>query len=209
MNNQELDLKLPDKNGYYALPPGKLATLTTYYERLGPFSDAMPEWPDTIYFTRLGSNDTDAYRQLFKLVGENLLWVSRLAIEEKDLIGVLSDPEIEAYAITLKGVPVGLLEIDFKQAGNGEIVYFGLKSDATGLKIGRAMMNLVFAQAERRKINRVWLHTCHFDSSHAPRFYEKFGFRAYQLAVEIMDDPRIKGTLPKEAAPHIPLILSK
>jgi hypothetical protein len=50
------------------------------------------------------------------------------------------------------------------------------------------------------------LHTCHFDSRHARRFYEKFGFRAYQLAVELMDDPRLDGTLPGDTAPEIPLI---
>jgi len=208
MTNKELDLKLPVKDGYYALAPGKLATLTTYYERMGPFPNGPVHWPENATYTRLGPKDGDQYRRLFKIVGENLLWVSRLGISEHELVAVLSNPDIEVYAITHRGAPVGLLEVDFTKEANAEIVYIGLGASATGLGIGPAMMNLVLARSAARQINRVWLHTCHFDSDQAPRFYEKFGFRAYQLAVEIMDDPRIKGTLPQTAAPHIPLLLS-
>ena len=208
MTNKELDLQLPSQDGYYALPPGKLATLTTYYERMGPFTDMQVQWPEKATYARLGPKDTEKYRSLFRAVGENLLWVSRLEIAEPELIAVLSDQDIEVYSTSYNGVPSGLLEIDFREESNAEIVYIGLGLSATGLGIGPAMMNLVMARSATRNINRVWLHTCHFDSDQAPRFYQKFGFRAYQLAVEIMDDPRIKGTLPRDAAPHIPLIIS-
>ena len=207
MTNKELDLKLPVQDGYYALQPGKLATLTTYYERMGPFMDDPVQWPEGVTYARLGPQDTDQYRSLFRVVGENLLWVSRLEIAQHDLVLVLSNPDIEVYSIAHNGVAAGLLEIDFREESNAEIVYIGLDLTATGLGIGPAMMKLALARSAARKINRVWLHTCHFDSEQAPRFYQKFGFRAYQLAIEIMDDPRIKGTLPQTAAPHIPLIL--
>jgi ribosomal protein S18 acetylase RimI-like enzyme len=209
MKNMELELKLPIQNGYYAVPAGKLATLTTYYERMGPFTDTPENWPETTSYTRLGPKDTDQYRSLFRRVGEHLLWESRLDIQDDELVAVLSDPAIEAYAISRNGVPIGLLEIDFNKPDNAEIVYIGLVSDATGLGIGPAMMHLALSRSAARHINRIWLHTCHFDSKQAPRFYEKFGFRAYLLAIELMDDPRLKGSLPLEAAPHIPLILTK
>jgi ribosomal protein S18 acetylase RimI-like enzyme len=209
MIHKDSVLKLPIENGYYALPPGKLATLTTYYERMGPFTDSLAKWPENVAYSRLGPCDTDLYRTLFRLVGENLLWGSRLEIAEAELIGVLSDPDIEAYVITLKGEHIGLLEIDFRETKNAEIVYIGVMPETTGHGIGRAMMDVVFTRSAARNVNRIWLHTCHFDTSHAAKFYEKSGFRAYQLAVEIMDDPRLTGALPIEAAPYIPLILSE
>ena len=207
MSTKGEDLSLPTLNGYYALQPGKLATLTTYFERLGPFSFTAEQWPEGVSYKQFTASDTQHYRSLFRAVGENLLWESRLYIEEDELIEVLSDPDVEALVILKNDRAVGLLEINFKQKGEAEIVYIGLIPEATGSGIGHSMMTLALNRAATRQVDRLWLHTCHFDSEQAPRFYEKHGFRAYRLAIEIMDDPRITGKLPKEAAPHIPLIL--
>jgi len=206
IDNKKLDLSLPAENGYYALPPGKLATLTTYYEKQGPFVASLEAWPENVTYQRLGPEDLLQYRALFRSVGEGLLWESRLRTRDEELRAILSDPAIEAYSILKDKEAVGLLEIDFSQRGNAEIVYIGLMAEATGSGIGVALMNLALSRATHRKIERVWLHTCHFDSAQACQFYEKSGFKAYQLAVEIMDDPRLKGTLPRDAAPHIPLV---
>ncbi|HRE21127.1 MAG TPA: hypothetical protein PKW21_08860 [Rhabdaerophilum sp.] len=50
------------------------------------------------------------------------------------------------------------------------------------------------------------VHTCSLDHPRALAFYEKAGFRPYKRAVEIFDDPRLDGTLPREVARQIPLI---
>ena len=53
---------------------------------------------------------------------------------------------------------------------------------------------------------RVWLHTCNLDSPAALGFYIKCGFRPYKRAIEVADDPRLRGILPEDAAPQIPII---
>jgi ribosomal protein S18 acetylase RimI-like enzyme len=197
---------LPSENGYYPLAPGKLAALTIYYERLAPFGEEMASWPIGISAFRLKRDDIAVYRTLFQTIGEKWLWVSRLEITDEELGSILDDPDTEAFAIQQNGAFIGLLELDFREKGNAEIVYVGLIEGATGSGNGRAMIEHGFARASERGVARVWLHTCHFDSTQAPRFYEKCGFNAYQLAVEIMDDPRLSGKLRADAAPHVPLV---
>ncbi len=197
---------LPTANGYYPLAPGKLAALTLYYERLAPFDPKPHLWPEGVSCFRLGPDNLEQYRTLFRSIGERWLWVSRLEITDSELAAVLADPDTEAFALEKDGAMIGLLELDCHEKGEAEIVYVGLVEQATGSGLGGAMMTYAFARATARAANRVWLHTCHFDSSQASRFYEKCGFKAYQLAVEIMDDPRISGQLRPEAAPHVPFV---
>ncbi len=206
MNTEPLQHSLPTENGYYPLQPGKLAALTIYYERFGPFVADAPRWSDDISVERLGSDQMADYRTLFRRVGERWLWVSRLDMSDAELATLLANHDIEVLGLRRGDEWIGMLEIDFSTKNEAEIVYIGLIEGVTGAGIGRAMVNHVVMRASKRATQRIWLHTCHFDSAQASKFYEACGFSAYHLAVEIMDDPRLKGQLPSHAAPHVPLI---
>jgi len=53
---------------------------------------------------------------------------------------------------------------------------------------------------------RVWLHTCTSDHPSALAFYQKIGFVPYKRAIEVADDPRLNGEMPRTAAPHVPIL---
>jgi N-acetylglutamate synthase-like GNAT family acetyltransferase len=197
---------LPSENGYYPLAPGKLAALTIYYQRLAPFIENTLIWPDTVAIRQLGQNDIAEYRQAFEAVGARWLWVSRLDYTDEQLSALLSDPDIEAFTIEQGGAIIGLLEVDFREKRQAEIVYIGLVETATGSGIGRVLLGHALLRAKARHVERVWLHTCQFDSPQAAKFYESQGFKAFKLAVEILDDPRHQGKLRREVAPHVPFI---
>jgi hypothetical protein len=55
-------------------------------------------------------------------------------------------------------------------------------------------------------VQRMWVHTCTLDGPTALAFYQKAGFTAYQRQLETFQDPRISGLIPRDAAPHIPII---
>ena len=67
-------------------------------------------------------------------------------------------------------------------------------------------MNEALARAWARPISRFWVHTCSFDHPGALAFYQRSGFRPYQVMVEVHQDPRLTGHLPPEASPQVPLI---
>jgi GNAT superfamily N-acetyltransferase len=87
-----------------------------------------------------------------------------------------------------------------------EISYFGLTPDLVGQGAGRYLMEHALAAAWASHPHRVWVHTCTLDHPRALSFYLKAGFAPYKRAIEIADDPRLTGDVPRTAAQHIPLI---
>jgi len=105
-----------------------------------------------------------------------------------------------------QGIEVGLLELDFRQSGACEIAFFGLIPQLTGQGFGGWMMAQALTLAWRAGIKRVWVHTCTLDDPRAPGFYIAQGFVPIAREIEVMEDPRLTGLIPREAAPHVPLI---
>ena len=191
--------------GYSPLPPGHLANLVTFLEMTArpSLSPGLPAGYDLVRVTSAGR---DAYKLLFRTVGEDWLWFSRLSMSDEKLAAVLDDPLVEGYALRRDAADVGMLELDFRVAGQCEIVYFGLAAGAIGKGVGRTLMNNAIAIAWSKPIERLWLHTCHFDSPQALDFYKRSGFKAYKFEVEVHPDPRLTGALPRHAAPHVPMV---
>lgn len=67
-------------------------------------------------------------------------------------------------------------------------------------------MNRAIDLAWSRPIERFWVHTCTLDHPRAVDFYVRSGFRPYERKIEILDDPRVIGLLPRSAAPDIPIL---
>jgi len=191
--------------GYSPVPPGKIVNAVTFLEmREQPEKAAIADGSLTL--VRLTPPDLEDYRRLFRLVGEDWMWVSRLEMDDDAVRAILSDPSVEVYALQEEARHIGLLELDFRAPGECELVFFGLVRDAIGKGAGRFLMNNAIAKAWTRPIDRFWLHTCNFDHPDAFAFYQRSGFRPYALMVEVHDDPRLTGLLPKTAAPHVPLL---
>ena len=154
---------------------------------------------------RVEALELGAYRDLFRLVGEDWLWFSRLTMPDAELAAILADPAVEVYALRQGRKALGLLELDFRTQGQCELAFFGLVKEAIGQGAGRYMMDQAIARAWAKPISRFWVHTCTHDSSSALGFYQRSGFRAYAQEIEIADDPRLTGHLRRDAAPHVPI----
>ena len=197
-------LELP--NGYYELPKGKLANVVTCLEMLGRPSSPLPALPTDLHLKRFNASDLVEFRSLFRAVGEDLMWFSRLIMPDEKLAAILGDDKIESYALMRGREALGLLELDFREMPQSELSFFGLRKDAIGGGLGRALMGEAIRRAWEKPITRFWVHTCHFDHPNALPFYKRSGFTPYALMVEVHDDPRQQGKLPKTASPHVALI---
>ena len=189
--------------GVTDLPPGKIAEVVTYLDmREAPARRDGPAGG----FTLERFCDITRYRALFRRVGEPWLWMSRLVMPEAALRSILDDPAVEAFALRAGGEDIGILELDFRQARECELAYFGVVPEAIGTGAGRFLMSEAVTRAWARPIRRFWVHTCTQDHPRALAFYQRSGFRAYKRAIEIADDPRLTGYLPRNAAPDVPVI---
>lgn len=198
-----------DLNGYTDLPAGKIAYVVTFLEMTQPASVnlSQPAAHPNVELERWTDPDPQSFRTLFREIGEEWLWFSRLVIPESQLKGMLNDPLREIYVPVVDGKRSGLLELNYQDPANPEISYFGLVPTATGGGMGRWLMaNAVSMAWARPETTRLWLHTCTGDSPQAIHFYQACGFKPYKRAIEVCDDPRRTGHLSRESARHVPII---
>jgi GNAT superfamily N-acetyltransferase len=193
-------------DGYTDVPDGKIASVVTLLEmteRVGP----RPE-PSLItsQLRRIQHPDVDWYRALHRRIGEEWLWFSRLEMVDENLAAIIHNPAVELHVVQTEGTDNGLLELNFRSAGECELAFFGLVGSLRGKGVGRWLMNRAIEHAWSHPIRRFWVHTCTLDHPDALAFYVRSGFRPFRRKLEIADDPRLVGTLPRTAAPQIPLI---
>jgi len=194
---------IPD--GYTELAPGKLASIVTYVEmRERPAPADVSS--SGVHLRRIQNPTLDWYRALFRRAGSQWLWFSRLELTDVQLAKVLQDPNIELFLAEREGNEIGMAELDRSQSPDVEITSFALFSEAIGKGMGRAFMRQLLDQAWKFSAARVWLHTCNLDGPAALTFYMKCGFKPYKRAIEVADDPRLRGVLPEDTAPQIPII---
>jgi GNAT superfamily N-acetyltransferase len=190
--------------GYHPLPEGHLANVVTCLEMT-----ARPELravPAGGFSLQPIGGDTARFRRLFEAVGRDIMWFSRLIMAEDKLQAIIGDPSVECLALMDGETEIGLLELDFREAGQCELSFFGLVPGTIGQGAGRWLMNEALRRAWGRPISRLWVHTCSFDHPAALGFYQRSGFRPYQVMVEVHPDPRLTGHMPKDASPAAPLI---
>ena len=192
--------------GYSDVPPGHVASVVTCLEmRSKPQQETLP-LPEGITLAPLVNVDLVAYRALFRKIGAKWLWFSRLYMADDKLTAILNDPNVEAWVIRDGAEDIGMLELDFSEPGQCELVFLGLVEGTTGKGLGRVIMSRATEHAFAKPIERFWVHTCTFDHPSALNFYIRSGFVPYAFQVEVQADPRLTGHLPADAAPHIPLI---
>jgi GNAT superfamily N-acetyltransferase len=197
----------PLPSGYARVPPGKIASVVTCLDMTEP-PRPRPSRPlaRPLLLERWEKPALSAYRSLYRAIGRDWLWFSRLAMPDETLAAILGDPRVEVYTLMERGRPIGLLELDFRAEGQCELAFFGVVPDAIGQGAGRFLMDRAIEKAWARPIRRLWVHTCTLDHPAALAFYMRSGFRPYELLVEVADDPRLTGHLPPDAAPQMPII---
>lgn len=194
------------ENGLHVLGDGQLAALVTYLCHDLVVLPPRRSLPDGFKFRRLGADDLADYRRLFRAIGGEWLWFSRLRMSDGELAGILGDGAVVAQALSGPHGDAGLLELDFRNPEMPELVFCGLLPSLVGSGFGRAMIADVLHMARDFEATSLHVHTCSLDHPRALAFYEKAGFRPYRRAVEIFDDPRLDGTLPREVARQIPVL---
>jgi ribosomal protein S18 acetylase RimI-like enzyme len=199
----DIDWKGALTPGYYPLGDSQIAAIVTFLEMRAP-SPPRAASSAPLNYERFGPRDASAYRALYRAVGEQWGWFSRLAWSDAAFERHFSNDAVSAFHVTDNGGTVGIVELDARAESETELAFFGVIPGRIGAGFAATMMDFAIARAFSRPIARFFVHTCTLDHPAALRFYEKSGFKAYQRAVEIAQDPRVAGLLPGNAFPHFP-----
>jgi GNAT superfamily N-acetyltransferase len=193
-------------NGYFDVPNGKIAAVVTHLEMLD--RPVLPPDPEGAWARRqVAHPDLNWFRDLYRRVGEEWLWFSRARMGDAELAAIIQAPGVEIHALVHDGCDEGLLELDFRQSGQCELVFFGVTEKLIGTGAARFLMNCALERAWSGSVTRVWVHTCTFDHPAALSFYQRAGFRPFRRQIEISDDPRLDSTAPRHVARHVPIIV--
>jgi GNAT superfamily N-acetyltransferase len=192
--------------GLTPVPDDHVAAIVTHLEmRERPALKPLPL--SRLHLVRWPQPELGKYRTLFSRVGTPWLWFSRAVMADTAVAAIIGNPLVEVYAVAdPSGIEVGLVELDFRVAGECEIAYFGLIVELTGGGHGRWLMAQTLALGWRKDVTRIWVHTCTLDHPKALNFYRAQGFEAFKREVETFPDPRMTGHLPRNAAPQVPLL---
>lgn len=198
--------RAPLGDGYTDIPPGRIAAIATTLEmRSRPPSSTLTDCSPLV-LRRIENAALGWYRDLFRRIGEPWLWQSRLRLSDESLGRILHDSDVEVWAASDGKDDIGLVELDFREAGACELAFFGVTVPWTGRGAGRPLMRHAIERAWARPVGRFWVHTCTLDDPRALGFYIRASFRPIKRQVEISPDPRLDGTLAADARPDVPVI---
>ena len=190
---------------YEPVAQGELAAVVTYLEMARP-PEHQPH-PSPFSLKHVQVPDPEHYRALFRLVGSQWLWFSRLIIDDAHLSTTIQHPKVVLYAVVdEEDREAGMVELDFREPHECELSFIGLAPEHCGKGHGRWLLSEALRLAWREGVERVHVHTCSLDHPAALPAYRRAGFVPFKRAVERFPDPRLLGILPKECAPQIPLL---
>ena len=193
-------------DGYHSVPAGKIADVQTFLQMRERPALLRPAPENGWKLERVERVDLPRYRALLHRVGDDYLWAVRVRTPDPELERFLRDPSIEAYVLVTAAGDEGILELDFRVAGECELSLFGVARSLVGSGAGRWLLNKGIEIAWSHPISRFWLHTCNLDHPNALAFYQRSGFSPFKREVEVYDDPRVTGVVAKNAAPHVPIL---
>jgi hypothetical protein len=94
-------MTLPD--GYSDVPPGKIAAVVTHLEMTA--RPALPPDADGPWtLRRVEHPDLDWFRELYRRIGAEWLWFSRLRMSDAQLAALIQPPAAEIYALVHDGL---------------------------------------------------------------------------------------------------------
>ena len=189
---------------YIPLSNGDLAAVVTYLEMVDRPEQQIPS--SALSLRRIDQPEVGRYRELFRVVGARWLWFSRLQMDDEALAPILQDTNVEIFSVELDGREVGMLELDFRRAGECELAFVGLVPELSGQGHGKWLLAEAVHRAWRDGVTRVHVHTCSLDHPAALSAYRRASFKPYKRAVEHFPDPRLLGILPTDCAPQVPLL---
>ena len=190
---------------YEPVRDNDLVAVVTFLEmRDRPVIDVPPS---PLSLRRTADPQPEQYRVLFRRVGAKWLWFSRLIMDDAKLAAIIGDPGIELFAVVDEsGSEIGMLELDFREAGECELSFVGLVPELSGQGHGRWLLAEAVTRAWRDGVKRVHVHTCTLDHPAALSAYRRAGFTPYKRAIERFPDPRLLGILPRNCAPQSPVL---
>ena len=154
-------------------------TTVTWLKYLGNYSNKSFANSNNVKINKINKISVNLYKKIYKEVGSKYNWISRLKLNEKELKEIVHNKNVEIYLMTVKGLFVGFLELDYRSLKEIKIVHLGLTESFIGKGYGKILLNFAINKAKKIGITPLILQTNSLDHPNALMFYQKNGFQVF------------------------------
>ncbi|MBL1421994.1 MAG: GNAT family N-acetyltransferase [Alphaproteobacteria bacterium] len=162
----------------------KIKTLVTYLEMRERRLTTLPALPKGFELKYINKVNLDEYLNLYKQIGTDYHWVSRLRLTNPELQNILHHADVKVFILYENQVAVGFFELNARNLPKSiEISFVGLIKNAIGRGLGSLITQYAVAYAWAQNPGRVIIQTCTLDHKRALPLYQKLGFEAYNRHV--------------------------
>ena len=120
----------------------------------------------------------------YKNIGNKHKWVDRLIWTEKQWIDYVSSKNVKTYVLKCKEDLVGFFElIHHQDKKEVELAYLGILEEYHNKKLGSYLLSEAIKVSFKKKINRVWVHTCTLDHKNALNNYMTRGMKVFKTEI--------------------------
>ena len=120
----------------------------------------------------------------YKNIGNKHKWVDRLIWNEEKWINYVSNENVKTYVLKYKDDLVGFFELIYHHENKEvEIAYLGILEEYHNKKLGSYLLSEAIKESFKKKINRVWVHTCTLDHKNALKNYITRGMKIFKTEI--------------------------
>ena len=157
--------------------------VTTWWLELRTLGELRPARPAAgLAVARAELPSPQLIRFLYTAVGGDWYWCDRLGWSYARWLAHLDRPEVETWVGSVRGTPAGYVELERHQGDGVEVAYFGLLPEFVGRGFGGSLLTEGASRAFAMGAERVWVHTCTLDGTHALANSRARGFRVVRQA---------------------------
>ena len=117
-------------------------------------------------------------------IGKNHRWTDRLSWNDNQWINYTTNKNLKTYILKNKNDLAGYFELIYHSSENEvEIAYLGLLEEYHNKKLGSYLLSEAIKISFKKKIDRVWVHTCTLDHKNALNNYMTRGMKIFKTEI--------------------------
>ena len=156
-----------------------IETTVTWLKYTGYEKENLSVIKNDINILKKKNITTALYKKIYRKIGLNYNWISRLKLSEEELKRIIHDNNVDIYFMIKENKVIGFLEMDYRSLKEVKIVHLGVVNSFIGKGYGKKLLKFAIKRSKEIDIRPLILQTNSLDHPRALIFYQKNGFQVY------------------------------
>ena len=156
-----------------------IETTVTWLKYTGYERESLSVIKKDINIIKKKNISINLYKKIYKKIGLNYNWISRLKLSEEELKKIIHDNNVDIYFMIKENKVIGFLEVDYRSLKEVKIVHLGVINSFIGQGYGKKLLKFAIKRSKEIDIRPLILQTNSLDHPNALIFYQKNGFQVY------------------------------